>query len=90
MNNLLDPSMKERLLQWLVFVMVITLISGGNSDSKDDEDEKNNYDIKTNEVDEHDDPTSQMLHLINEAAMKIVTAPDLSNVIKYNLKLYCS
>lgn len=63
MNYLLDSSMKERLLQWFFFVLVVTSISGENSDSKDDEDEKKNYDIKTNEVDEHDDPTSRMLHL---------------------------
>lgn len=76
---LLGPSMKERLLQWFIFVMVIASVVGGEkSNSKDDEDDS--YDLRTNDVDEHDDATAQMLQLINNAAMKIVDAPDLSKV----------
>ncbi|CAI6368544.1 unnamed protein product [Macrosiphum euphorbiae] len=69
--------MKERLLQWFVLVLVIASVVGGEeSNSKDDEDDS--YDLRTNDVDEHDDATNRMLQLINNAAMKIVDAPDLS------------
>jgi len=71
--------MKERLLQWFVLVLVIASVVGGEkSNSKDDEDDS--YDLRTNDVDEHDDGTNRMLQLINNAAMKIVDAPDLSKV----------
>jgi len=77
---LLEPSMKERLLQWFVLVLVIASVVGGEkSNSKDDEDDS--YDLRTNDVDEHDDATNRMLQLINNAAMKIVDAPDLSKVM---------
>jgi len=75
---LLDPSMKERLLQWFVLVLVIASVGGEKSNTKDDEDDS--YDLTTNDVDEHDDATNRMLQLINNAAMKIVEAPDLSKV----------
>lgn len=72
--------MKERLLQWFVLVLVIASVVGGEkSNSKDDEDDS--YDLRTNDVDEHDDATNRMLQLINNAAMKIVDAPDLSKVM---------
>jgi len=71
--------MKERLLQWFVFVLVIASVVGGEkSNSKDDEDDS--YDLSMNDVDEHDDATNRMLQLINNAAMKIIDAPDLSKV----------
>lgn len=76
---LLEPSMKERLLQWFILVLVIASVVGGEKrNSKEDEDDS--YDLRTNDVDEHDDATNRMLQLINNAAMKIVDAPDLSNV----------
>lgn len=75
--------MKKRLLRWFIFVSVVTLICGEKSNSKDDEDDS--YDIRTNEVDEQDEATSHMLELINNAAMKIVDAPDLSKVRSFNL-----
>lgn len=77
--------MKERLLQWLIFVLVITLVGGEKSSTDDDEDKS--YDISTNEVDDQDDddPTTRMLQLINNAAIKIIEAPDLSKVISF----YC-
>jgi len=67
--------MKERLLQWFVFVLVIASVGGEKSNSKDDEEE--NSDLRTN--DEHDGATN-LLQLINNAAMKIIDAPDLSKV----------
>jgi len=71
--------MKERLLQWFILVLVIASVVGGEKrNSKEDEDDS--YDLRTNDVDEHDDATNRMLQLINNAAMKIVDAPDLSNV----------
>lgn len=71
--------MKERLLQWFVLVLVIASVVGGEkSNSKEDEDDS--YDLRTNDVDEHNDATNRMLQLINNAAMKIVDAPDLSKV----------
>lgn len=70
--------MKKRLTGWFLFVLVIVLVAGEKSNSKDDEDE--NYEM-TNEVDDADDATNQVLRLINNAAMKIVDAPDLSKVI---------
>lgn len=73
------PSMKERSWRWFVFVLVIALVAGEKSDSKDDEDE--NYELRNNEVDDTDDATKRMLELINNAAMHIVDAPDLSKVI---------
>lgn len=76
---LLDPSMKERSLQWFVLVLAIACAVGGEkSNPKDDEDD--GYDLSTNDVDEHDDATNRMLQLINNAAMKMVDAPDLSKV----------
>lgn len=74
--------MKERLLRWFVIISVVTLICGEKSNSKDDEDDS--YDIRTNEVEEQEEATSHMLELINNAAMKIVDAPDLSKVILFN------
>jgi len=74
--------MKERLLRWFVFVLVVTSIGGEKSNSKDDEDDS--YDIRTNDVDEHDEATSRMLQLINNAAIRIVHAPDLSKVILFS------
>ncbi|VVC32008.1 Sel1-like repeat [Cinara cedri] len=69
--------MKERFLKWLIFVLVLTLVSGEKTST--DEEEDNNYDISTNDVDErYDDPTSRMLNLINNDAIKIIEAPDLS------------
>lgn len=70
--------MKERLLKWFVLVLVIAYVGGEKSNSKDDEEDS--YDLRTNDVDEHDDATSRMLQLINNAALKIVEAPDLSKV----------
>lgn len=72
--------MKERLrlLRWLVFVLVITLVVGDKSDSKDDEEDS--YEIRSSDVDEHDEATSRMLQLINNAAMRIIDSPDLSKV----------
>lgn len=78
--------MKERSLQWLIFVLILTLVVGEKSGSTEDE-EESNYDIKTNNIDELDDQTSRMLHLINSAAIKIIEAPDLSKVI--NAVLIC-
>lgn len=72
--------MKERLLQWFVFVLVVSTIGGEKSHSEEDE-EDTGYDIRTNGVDEQDDATSRMLQLIKNAALKIVEAPDLSKVI---------
>lgn len=76
---LVGPSMKERLLRWFVLVLVIVLVAGEKSNSEDDEDE--NYERRTNEVDEVDEATNRVLQLINNAALKIVDAPDLSKVI---------
>jgi len=71
--------MKERLLQWFILVLVIASVVGiEKSNSKDDEEDS--YDLRTNDVDEHDDVTNRMWQLINNAAMKIVEAPDLSKV----------
>lgn len=72
--------MKERSFQCFVFVVLLTLVGGEKSSSTDDE-EDSSYDITTNDVDEHDDATSRMLHLINNAAIKIIEAPDLSKVM---------
>lgn len=77
--------MKERLLRWLVFILVVTLVGGQVEEKKSkDDDDDDSYDIpdiRTNEVDEQDDATTRMLQLISNAAMKIVEAPDLSKVI---------
>jgi len=70
--------MKERFFQWLVFVLVVSSVGGEKSNSKDDDDDS--YEIRSNEVDEHDEATSRMLQLINNAAMKIIDSPDLSKV----------
>jgi len=59
-------------------MVIASVVGGEKSNSKDDEDDS--YDLRTNDVDEHDDATAQMLQLINNAAMKIVDAPDLSKV----------
>lgn len=67
-----------RLLQWLVFALVFMSVVGEKTDSEDDEDDT--YEIRSNDVDEHDEATSRMLQLINNAAMKIIDAPDLSKV----------
>lgn len=79
--------MKERSLQWLIFVLILALAVGEKSGSKEDE-EESNYDIKTNNIDELDDHTSRVLHMINSAAIKIIEAPDLSKVIKCRLNMY--
>lgn len=71
--------MKERSWRWFVFVLVIVLVAGEKSNSQDDEDD--NYEIRTNEVDDTDDATKRVLELINNAAMRIVEAPDLSKVV---------
>lgn len=69
---------RSRLLRWLVFVLVITSVVGDKSDAKDDEEDS--YEIRSSDVDEHDEATSRMLQLINNAAMRIVDSPDLSKV----------
>lgn len=71
--------MKLRSWRCFVFVLVIALVAGEKSDSTDDEDE--NYELRNNEVDDTDEATKRVLELINNAAMKIVDAPDLSKVI---------
>lgn len=76
----LGPSMKERLFQWFILILVIASVVGGEKSNPND-DEEDSYDLKTNDVDEHDDVTKRMMQLINNAAMKIVEAPDLSKVI---------
>lgn len=76
--------MKERLLQWIVFILVVTLVGGHIEEKKSKDDEDDSYDIsdiRTNEVEEIDDATARMLQMINNAATKIVEAPDLSKVI---------
>lgn len=71
--------MKVRLLRWFVFVLVVIAVGGEKSNSKDDEED--GYDIRNNnEQDEHDEATSRMLQLMNNAAMKLIDAPDLSKV----------
>ncbi|KAL5234597.1 hypothetical protein ACI65C_002007 [Semiaphis heraclei] len=69
--------MKERLFQWFILILVIASVVGGEKSNPND-DEEDSYDLKTNDVDEHDDVTKRMMQLINNAAMKIVEAPDLS------------
>jgi hypothetical protein len=86
-----DPPMKERLLLWLVFILVVTLVGGHKEEKKSKDDEDDSYDIsdvRTNEVDEQDDATTRMLQLISNAAMKIVEAPDLSKVILFHLYIF--
>lgn len=70
--------MKKRLLRCFLLTLVVISVCGEKSNSKDDEDDS--YDIRTNEVDEHDDAANHVFQLINDAAMKIVDAPDLSKV----------
>jgi len=73
------PPMKERLLQWFIFVIIIaSLVGGEKSNSKDDEDDS--YDLRTNDVDDQDEATTRMLDLINNAALKIVDASELGKV----------
>lgn len=73
--------MKERLLRWFVIVLMVSAVRAEKSSNPKDDEDNDGYDIRTNEVDEQDEATSRMLQLINNAAMKIVDAPDLSKVI---------
>lgn len=71
--------MKVRLLRWFIFVLTVIAVCGDKSNSKDDEED--GYDVRNNnEPDEHDEATSRMLQLMNNAAMKLIDAPDLSKV----------
>lgn len=83
----LGPPMKERFFRWLVFILVVTSVDAEKSNSKDDEDD--GYEIASNEEDEHDEATSRMLQLINNAAMKIIDSPDLSKVWVRTIFLLC-
>lgn len=74
--------MKERTFRWIILVLAFNFACGEKSNSKDDEDDS--YDIRTNEVDKHDDAANRVFQLINDAAMKIVDAPDLSRVKSFN------
>ncbi|XP_050429343.1 protein sel-1 homolog 1 [Adelges cooleyi] len=75
--------MKERLLLcWFLFLLV-AWVCAEKKDSK--EDEEDNYDLKT-EVKKREHTASRVFQLINEAAMEIVGAPDLTKEKPMNLE----
>lgn len=76
--------MKEQFFLWLISVLVITLVIGNEDKKKNDEDDS--YEVRSSDIDEHDEATTRMLELINNAAMEIIDAPDLSKAMVY---LFC-
>lgn len=73
-----EPPMKERLLRWIVFILLVITLVGGQVKEKKSKDDEDITDLRTNEVNEQDDATTHMLNIISNA---IKNTPELPKVI---------